>query len=95
MKPTVGYYVFLNVNNEFPLTIVTHLPSKLIEHRKHYLIVGVREKNEEEYEFKTGYLPYRIDRKNKLLLGERVDPAMLPMQVRKFIATLPIRRTIK
>lgn len=82
-----GYYVFYGPMNEHPWTIVILTPSRIGKGQKWYQIGGAR-KTATAFEFKHGYLPYRIDRKNRHLLGERVEVNDIPAEVMAFIRTI-------
>jgi hypothetical protein len=75
-----GYYIFYNEMAEFPWTVVWLKPS-MKKGKKWYMVGGVSLVNA-----KVGFFPYRLDRKNAHLLGQRIkDEDELPRQVKLFL----------
>jgi hypothetical protein len=82
------FYVFYGKLNEFPWTIVVLTPTKIRGHiKKHYMIGGAQQTPAGNYVFKTGFLPYRVDRKNRFKLGDKMKFEDLPPPIRDFIRT--------
>jgi hypothetical protein len=83
------YYVFYGKLNEFPWTVVVLTPMrKRGDLKKFYVIGGVQQQPDDTFLFKVGRLPYRVDRKNRYKLGEKVRFSDLPEPIQAFVTKL-------
>lgn len=80
---TREYYLYYKEDAEFPWTLVFLRPSGQDEQGKWYLVAGANLQDG-----KMGYLPYRIDKKSRHMLGERMEYGAVPPQIKVFIDTV-------